>query len=358
MAAMVVASVGLSVPAVQLAMVRPVSASTASQIASDQSTVQQISAAVAADNSKLNGLDEEYNEAQIRVQQDQQNVDQAESKLQETQGEEASTVAMLRREAVSAYIQGGHVAALAALVDGNASNLAVRSYYVDEASNEAQTTVAELKAQQRQIAQEQAVYSQALSVDKNDLDQVQSDKAAEASVTASENAQLSQVKGNLAALYQQQQEEEQAAAEAAAQAAAEAAQASDPAPLGPAPPVSGQAGIAVEAALAQQGKPYIWGGAGPDGFDCSGLVMYSWDQAGVSLEHGSIAQYYETTRVSESQLEPGDLVFYSPPGDPPLGHVAMYIGNGEVVQALETGVPVEVTSMYLAGTPVGYGRVS
>ncbi len=125
------------------------------------------------------------------------------------------------------------------------------------------------------------------------------------------------------------------------------------------PPLPGAA-IAVKTALAQVGKPYVWGGAGPDVFDCSGLVMYAWAAAGVYLPHFTVYQYNDTVRISPSELEPGDLVFWDIPGDPPSdmpGHVAMYIGNGMVVAADHTGAPVRVESMYHDGIPMGYGRV-
>jgi peptidoglycan DL-endopeptidase CwlO len=94
-------------------------------------------------------------------------------------------------------------------------------------------------------------------------------------------------------------------------------------------PVSGRAGIAVQAAMAQLGDPYVWGADGPDSFDCSGLTMYAWGKAGVSLSHSSKAQTTEGRRVSKDQLMPGDLVFYYSP----VSHVAMYIGNGQIVHA-------------------------
>ncbi|HUY85560.1 MAG TPA: NlpC/P60 family protein [Acidimicrobiales bacterium] len=362
------ASLSLSLPMVffsgpqQLANADP-----SASISSDQALVVQIAATVNTDNQKLNGLDEAYNEAQIRVNQDASQVNSAKASLANSQQQESATVNTLRKEAVAAYIQGGHLAALAALVDGSGTDMAVRGYYVDQASNQAQSTVSVLKEQQHQIARQQDILQQALTVDKQDLSQVQSDLQQQQATLSSENAQLAQVKGNLAAAYHQlqvqQQEAAQQAALAAQQAAQQAAQGGSGAnaPIvasGPAPPPNARAGTAVQAALAQQGKPYIWGGAGPDGFDCSGLVMYAWGQAGVSLAHGSITQYYETTRVGLNQLEPGDLVFYSPPGDPWLGHVAMYIGAGEVVEANTQGTNVGVFSMYYVGTPVGYGRVS
>ena len=115
--------------------------------------------------------------------------------------------------------------------------------------------------------------------------------------------------------------------------------------------------VAMRVALSMVGKPYQWAGAGPGGFDCSGLVMYSWAHAGVPLPHYSVAQYKGTVRISESQLRPGDLVFYdNGPGAQP-GHVTIYVGNGEVVTADSPGTFVKVVPLTWDGTPMGFGRV-
>lgn len=103
--------------------------------------------------------------------------------------------------------------------------------------------------------------------------------------------------------------------------------------------------IAVDTALAQQGDPYVWGGAGPDSFDCSGLVQYAYAAAGIQLPHSSSMQSTMGTPVAYSDLQPGDLVFFYSP----VSHVAMYIGNGQIVQASTYGQPVSVT--YLAYMP-------
>jgi len=93
---------------------------------------------------------------------------------------------------------------------------------------------------------------------------------------------------------------------------------------------------AVRDALKFLGVPYVWGGASPSGFDCSGLVLYVFARYGVSLPHFAAYQAQMGTAVSESQLEPGDLVFFGAP----IHHVVMYIGGGMVVQAEETGTNV------------------
>jgi cell wall-associated NlpC family hydrolase len=120
---------------------------------------------------------------------------------------------------------------------------------------------------------------------------------------------------------------------------------------------SSRAQIAVQAVLAQVGKPYAWAGAGPNDFDCSGLVMYAWEKAGVQLAHYSVSQYQETTRISQSQLQPGDLVFYDTGDGAQPGHVTMYIGNGQIVTADSPGTNIRVENLDWDGTPIGYGRV-
>ncbi|WBQ02671.1 C40 family peptidase [Kribbella sp. CA-293567] len=112
-------------------------------------------------------------------------------------------------------------------------------------------------------------------------------------------------------------------------------------------PANGRAGAAVSAAMAQLGDKYVWGATGPDRFDCSGLTMYAWGKAGVSLSHSSKAQYSEGRKVSRSDLKPGDLVFY---GSPSISHVGMYIGNGRMVHAPNPSRPVKTDDLdYMSG---------
>jgi cell wall-associated NlpC family hydrolase len=106
-------------------------------------------------------------------------------------------------------------------------------------------------------------------------------------------------------------------------------------------PASGRAAAAVRYAMAQVGDAYVWGAAGPSAFDCSGLTMAAWAQAGVSLPHSSSAQMSSGTPVSQSELQPGDLVFYYSP----VSHVGMYIGNGQIVNAENPSVGVKITGV-------------
>lgn len=106
-------------------------------------------------------------------------------------------------------------------------------------------------------------------------------------------------------------------------------------------PASGRAKAAIAYALAQVGDSYVYGAAGPNAFDCSGLTMMAYAQAGVSLPHSSGAQAGSGTPVPKSQLQPGDLVFYYSP----ISHVGIYLGNGMIVHAANPGAGVKVSSV-------------
>ena len=104
---------------------------------------------------------------------------------------------------------------------------------------------------------------------------------------------------------------------------------------------------AAQAALRVVGVPYRWGGESPaSGFDCSGLVRWAYSRVGGDLPHSSYSLYEEGRRVAESQLQPGDLLFFEG-----LGHVGLYVGRGRMVHAPQTGRDVEV--IRLDGTNYG-----
>jgi len=148
-------------------------------------------------------------------------------------------------------------------------------------------------------------------------------------------------------------DEQQAAAAAAAAASATAAGSGTAPPSNlPNPPASTLGGQAVAIAERYLGVPYVWGGASPSGFDCSGLTMYVYSQLGVSLPHNAAAQYYALPHVSESDLQPGDLVFFDG-----LNHVGIYIGGGSIIHAPHTGTVVQISSLSGGGSFYGAARV-
>jgi cell wall-associated NlpC family hydrolase len=123
-----------------------------------------------------------------------------------------------------------------------------------------------------------------------------------------------------------------------------------PTPAAPPATHGGVVGIAMQ----YLGVPYVWGGASPSGFDCSGFVMYVYAQVGISLPHSSYAQYGYGSPVSLSQLQAGDLVFFDG-----LGHEGIYIGGGTFIHAPHTGDVVKISSIsgWYASTFVGGRRL-
>src|SRR2546425_6770233 len=120
-----------------------------------------------------------------------------------------------------------------------------------------------------------------------------------------------------------------------------------------APPSSFSGAVGV--AMSQLGKPYVWAAAGPDSFDCSGLVVYSFGAVGKSLPHSTYALYSMGAPVSRDQLQPGDLVFFDG-----LGHVGIYIGGDQFVHAPHTGDVVKVSSLnegWYSSSYVGARRI-
>jgi peptidoglycan DL-endopeptidase RipA len=119
-----------------------------------------------------------------------------------------------------------------------------------------------------------------------------------------------------------------------------------------------QGDIAANWALTQLGKPYQWGGAGPDSYDCSGLTMEAWARAGVHLLHYTGYQWEEGPHVPLDQLQRGDLLFYATNNSDPatIHHVGIYIGNGMMVDAPYTGADVRIDSIYQPGIPIGAVR--
>ena len=119
----------------------------------------------------------------------------------------------------------------------------------------------------------------------------------------------------------------------------------------PDPGPSDRASKAVQVAYAQLGDPYVWAADGPGSFDCSGLTLYAWGAAGVSLPHSAAAQYASIKHVAISDLQPGDLVFYYSP----ISHVGIYIGGGKIIDAPYSGLSVHITSLHTMPL-VGAGR--
>jgi cell wall-associated NlpC family hydrolase len=336
----------------------------ADQVSTLQQRAQYIAAEIQAANVKLTILDESYLEAKGRVASLAQLVANATKAIGQTEKALDQDRSHLREVAIEAYVTGGASQSFSVLFNGTQQTAGMQQAYIQAASgnlNESETTVL---INQRALSIDRAALNRTEQVATANETAISNDLSQAEVITARLTNEQASVKGQLAVAVAAAERAKAAAYAAAlaraAQAAAAAAAAQQqqqqrqlqsstpPTPVptpspspSPAPPVSGNSAgqIAVNAAQSQRGVPYVWGGATQGaGFDCSGLTMWAWGQAGVSLAHGATEQYYEIEHVSMSDLQPGDLIFY---GDAYLlYHVVMYIGGGMVVQAEETGTNV------------------
>jgi peptidoglycan DL-endopeptidase CwlO len=318
---------------------------------------------------------ERVNEAQAKLNQTQTRLDTVKNKIDRERQDLAQARASVNDLARGVYMSGGVDTTLQVLLADDPTDFLAQSAALDQV---AQSQAASMR--RNETATLRLSQSQAELADQENLAQGYRDDMAAAKQSVDDSlAQAQQVldslkeeeRQRLAELQAQKERESLAAAEAArkaleqAQAAAAARPAASNQDSGPAqsqPESSGggqdsgggssgaasagggfsgggRAALAVQYALAQVGKRYVAAGSGPSSFDCSGLTMAAWRQAGVSLPHLSYAQFSQVRRISDSELQPGDLVFYFGSG---AHHVAMYIGNGKMVSASNPSDGVEV----------------
>jgi cell wall-associated NlpC family hydrolase len=350
----------------QLSDAKAQAAAITAKLQSIQGQEQSLTGQVQSADYHLSQLQDQIVANQKQVAEDQAKVDKDE--------------AQLRTQAISDYTSSGTSNQVTQMFSSDPNTSGIRSEYSSIATGNVTTTVDNLHTAQNQLQATQAALQQQQATATTTRDNLQASESQAATLANQYQGTLNSVDANIQTLVAQQQAQAEAAAKqeatnafnakvaAAQKSQAAAAQtvaattrgdsggsAAPSVPTSPPPPVPAGIGGAIQAAMSQQGVPYVWGGETPGvGFDCSGLVQWSFAQAGISLPRTSGAQYAATTHIPVADIEPGDLLFYGPGGSE---HVAMYIGGGSMIEAPYTGAVVWVTGVRTDSGFAGVGRV-
>ena len=279
----------------------------------------------------LAAVDEQVHEAEVTVAGQQEAAAAAAAEAAKARAAVAAYEPQLRAIAHSGYTGKTRSGLAAFLTSESAAELVQQMTTLDVIAAHTNSVISGVAAAQEAAAQAQAAADQAAATAAAGLEQLK--------------AQQAEVKKQVAD-YQAQFERLSAAEQARVTTAVAGRSLSAPRNL-PLPP--GAAGEAIKTALAQVGDPYQHAAAGPNAFDCSGLTMYAYAAADISLPHSSLSQSRLGTQVSRGELQPGDLVFFYTP----ISHVGLYIGGGMMVHARTYGSPVAVTSVDQRGFRFG-----
>lgn len=320
----------------------------ASPIGDKKAQADQLQREVDAQAEKIGVLGEQIHEAELKLQDAESDIATAEAGLRKAKADDARLRSIMRERAVTIYKTGGADTG-DFLAPGSLREYATRSKYGEAAAQKDDTILNELIDAQDKLAKQEAdarSAREAAAKEQSDLSAMRSSfTAQEASLQRKLDGTNAELRALMAA--DQRRRDAEALAKAQAQAAAAASARSTRSSGGSAPTgVSRDVGTApgfvpapsprvaavIAFAVAQLGKPYRYAGAGPDTWDCSGLTMVAWAQAGVSMPHGAIAQGQMFPRVSQADAQPGDLVVFRG-GE----HIGIYVGNGTMIHAPHTG---------------------
>ncbi len=338
------------------------SAAHASPIDDKKAQAARLQAEIDQNGVKQDALSERLNGATYRLQQAQADAVRAQKGLDAAEAHTKQLQHQLAERAAAVYRSAGN-GGLDALDASSAGELSTREQYSAAAANHDDNIVQQLHDAKEQLQAKRSDAETASSAAQTERDQAASAKKELQAASGKQEQLLSQVNGKIKQLIDEQRAREAAATLAAAQARASASKNARPISgrvstsgdiqidLGSIPAPSAGAGAAISFAYAQLGKPYVYGAAGPDAYDCSGLTMRAWEAAGVSMPHYSGAQYNAFPHVPLDAMQPGDLVFWGPGGS---SHEGLYIGGGMMIAAPHTGDHVKVQAVY--GGAIGASR--
>lgn len=303
--------------------------------------LEQVRDQVRTLQAKAEAATERYNRARNELGDVQATLSSLKKKVKRERSELQQILGAVDDLARSTYTSGGIDASLQVLLADDPSQFLAQAAALDQVANAQSSSLRRTQTARLRLAQSEAAVRDKEAIAKRYRDQMaeaknEADdrlKEAEAVLASLEAAE----RRRLAAIAERERRESLAAASAARRALSGSSSAG-----GGVPPVSGRAAAAVQYALAQVGDRYVAAAAGPSAFDCSGLTMTAWRQAGISLPHYSYSQWNSTRRIPLSEARPGDLVFYFGGS---VHHVGMYIGNGKMVHAANPGAGVRIDAV-------------
>jgi peptidoglycan DL-endopeptidase CwlO len=352
---LVIAVVSIAIVATTTAVVTasPASADIKQRIAAAH---QQLNAL----NAKAEAASERYNAARIKVASDERAATSAQTQLATAQQTLTKLQSSVQAFAVAAYQGQGFDTTTMGISANSPQEFIDKMTTLQAVANSQNQALARLSAAQQQEDAAQTAAAAALKAQQQSTAQMQADRDAVVAAAHQEQQVLANLqererqiiaaaRARAARLAAEREAARLAAERAAAQAAVSALYTQPTTP--PVVTGSGGASVAVQWAYRELGKPYQWGAAGPDSFDCSGLTQYVWGKAGVYLDHYTGSQWNEGQHVSQADLQPGDLVFFGSD----LHHVGLYIGNGNMIEAPHTGADVRI-SPYLRSDYAGAVR--
>ncbi len=295
---------------------------------------------------------EAYNKAVAQLHAVRRAIKRNTVQLHRAQADLAAAKGRLAQFVVSSYKGTGPSLTYYVLSASSFSDLVDRVDFVNQMSDTEAEILGQVRRAEREVAARRAVLKRQRAVAAKLVAKRRAERQRVQGLVSEQQHLVSSLNSRVKTLIHQRNERRAAAAAAAAAAARRAAQQQQqqqaPAPIPPPrlggpppPPASSLGGRAVQIAETQLGVPYVWGGASPAGFDCSGLVMWVYAQLGISLPHYTGGQWVAGPHVPYDQLAPGDLVFF----EPDIGHVGIYIGGGSFIHAPHTGDVVKISSL-------------
>jgi cell wall-associated NlpC family hydrolase len=296
--------------------------------AAPKPTIAQVKAKVSSLQGQVDKIGQEYDSAGQQLAAAKTRLDQVTKQADHAQQQYNQASATLTAVAVSAYENSGQTSILGLLTSGDPSAV------LGQAS-----LLLQVEGTHNQEAQQFLGLAQELSSMKEQRQRTETGVVQLQAQYAQQKKSITKLLDTQTSLLDSLTTQQQAQVTAAEVGGSTSSGTVTTAPVTYTGPTSTQAGQAVAFAYAQLGKPYVYGATGPDNYDCSGLVQAAWASAGLSIPRTTYEQWAALPHIPLSDLQPGDLILYN--GE---SHVAIYVGDGEIIDAPHTGAVVEKVS--------------